>query len=452
MSQLHINPFLNVQHEDNTTILFLSHRENARIEVFDPAHPLYGIESPWEFSQRLHMLSTEDIHLLEEDEFVSQTPFERRAILKSVYERVDTPKKQHVMIFPTLNCNNSCLYCYENHSGQPSMSSKDYIAISALLENMIAGGAREIEIALMGGEPTLEHTKILSFLERCKSTCQKNDVTFGCSLTTNGRLLGQQTELVERFLKAGTTSFQITIDGPEHVHDRIRLATDGGKSFRETADGLLALRHSVSQDFVCTIRTNHTKETIFPDNLELHQTFLRTNFAGDSRFLIYNCMAADLGGEGSVEALIPIDQRKQCLQKVNLRTAELGLPLKQDFCEPNGRVCYAARTNSIIVLPGGQLLKCSVALDDPRNVVGTLSENGLLRLNDNFSLWTHDYLGRSARCGKCRVSPICQGRLCPLSRIKTGHLRCPDVKNDPRFMINMLRSHSKLDSTSQNNV
>ena len=123
------------------------------------------------------------------------------------------------------------------------------------------------------------------------------------------------------------------------------------------------------------------------------------------------------------------------LQEVNQKTIDMGLTLKQDTSLPNGRVCYAAMENSIVVMPGLKLKKCSVELNDPINDVGTLLYDGTLQLNDNLKKWIGENDAPDNKCANCRVAPICHGKSCPYKSITKGEPVCPDVKKDDKFMI-----------------
>ena len=72
------------------------------------------------------------------------------------------------------------------------------------------------------------------------------------------------------------------------------------------------------------------------------------------------------------------------------------------------------------------------------NHVGTLLPEGELEYNENYGLWVDDNAGKK-KCGTCDVAPICQGRSCPLKRIKFGKNPCPDVKHDNTCFIRTIK-------------
>jgi uncharacterized protein len=52
-------------------------------------------------------------------------------------------------------------------------------------------------------------------------------------------------------------------------------------------------------------------------------------------------------------------------------------------------VCYAATTNSFVIRADGRLNKCTVALNDERNNLGRLLDDGTIEIaSDKLALWT----------------------------------------------------------------
>jgi uncharacterized protein len=53
-------------------------------------------------------------------------------------------------------------------------------------------------------------------------------------------------------------------------------------------------------------------------------------------------------------------------------------------------VCYAAKMNSYVIRADGSLSKCTVALYDPRNIIGRLNEDGTMEIStEKVAWWNH---------------------------------------------------------------
>ena len=93
-----------------------------------------------------------------------------------------------------------------------------------------------------------------------------------------------------------------------------------------------------------------------------------------------------------------------------------------------GYACYAGNKNSFVITPDLNILKCTVALDDPLNNVGNLDEMGTLHLNSNFNKWVSDY--SDTYCKSCFAFDTCTGNSCPLANIKSDKKICPPIKRE----------------------
>ena len=73
----------------------------------------------------------------------------------------------------------------------------------------------------------------------------------------------------------------------------------------------------------------------------------------------------------------------------------------QIISKKGGYTCYAANENSLVITPDLYVRKCTVAIDDPINIVGRISDNGDFIKNNNFSQWIKDYSDQY--CNSCSL-------------------------------------------------
>ena len=424
---MYLNPFVEVYKNSSNGIIRNNALQNNYIQISDPNHPLYGIEKSEDILERFELLTEPDRKILTTRGYVSETPFDRDRILEDIYQKVDSQGSFSLLLFPTLNCNCRCLYCYEKHTRQPRMTDDAYTAIFTLIQNKIADGVRHISINSMGGEPTLEAKRLVPFIDRCRKQCLDHGVAFSGSITTNGTMMDPIL-----FHSAGIKHFQVTLDGIAKIHEAMRPAANGKPTFQRIVNNLLRIKNE-KIDARCTIRTNHTTESVKPENLHRFLEELSRNFGGDNRFEIDHTFASDLGGDNDTSMLIPKENRRDLIETIRSMTHDYGLFTRVRQFIPNGGVCYASRSNHITIMPDLTILKCSVALDDPINKVGRLLPSGELMLNEKIHLWVSDSMNQE-KCQKCRIAPICQGRSCPQERIKTGKNPCLAMPSGKYFI------------------
>jgi uncharacterized protein len=196
-------------------------------------------------------------------------------------------------------------------------------------------------------------------------------------------------------VSAGVTFYQITLDGDQESHDRIRVRADGGGTFSVIWQNLLAL-HKSSLDFSLLLRIH-----LRPGNFESVRSLLnraRPSLIPDSRFVIGVRPLENLGGPtgGTFEVLADADCDKQCAalrEEFGDAVIAFGTGTgadeeeKVDGC--GASVCYACKSNAFLIRSDGRVGKCTVALNKDYNTVGVLREDGSVSMNESrLRKWT----------------------------------------------------------------
>jgi uncharacterized protein len=156
-------------------------------------------------------------------------------------------RRYHVIVKPIgALCNLKCTYCYYLSKQQllnSQVRMSDEILETHIQQYIQGQDGNEVVFTWQGGEPTLLG---LPFFERVVALQQKyrragqrieND------LQTNGTLLDDNWC---RFLKKHNWLVGLSIDGPEELHDRFRVAKDGKPSFAKVfAASQLLQKHGI---------------------------------------------------------------------------------------------------------------------------------------------------------------------------------------------------------------
>src|SRR5262249_38931228 len=131
---------------------------------------------------------------------------------------------------PTFTCNLRCPYCYEDLEIRQSKSAVSPLQVDHMFEAMgrfvDERAARDVLLELFGGEPFLRanrHTVEL-IVERAANKGWK------ISGITNGTQIDAYFSVFER-LSPAITQIQVTIDGPQEIHDRLRINANGLGSY-----------------------------------------------------------------------------------------------------------------------------------------------------------------------------------------------------------------------------
>ncbi|MFG2860265.1 radical SAM protein [Streptomyces sioyaensis] len=152
-----------------------------------------------------------------------------------------TDRTLHLIILATEQCNFRCAYCYEDFS-VGRMGPETVQGIKRLLDRRL-DGLRQLNVSWFGGEPLLARPIVEDISSHVvESLGRLPELPYLGDMTTNGYLLDVTT--AERLAGLGVGSYQISLDGPQAVHDTTRVRADGGKSFQRIGENLLALRDS----------------------------------------------------------------------------------------------------------------------------------------------------------------------------------------------------------------
>lgn len=304
-----------------------------------------------------------------------------------------------LIILPTEKCNFRCTYCYEDFKiGR--MSSEVILGIKNLIGKRIKS-LRRLGISWFGGEPLLAKSVVFDISEFAAKVSRENDVGFSGGLTTNGYLLDNET--LDRLVNCGQNHFQITLDGDQDIHDRRRLRADGSGTFDVIWNNLIAIRQSTHRVAV-TIRVHVARDNL--ESLDRLVPKLNSSFGNDERFDIHFHKLSDLGGptSGKIPTLSYLDYSKAMAR---LKGESKVLADSEVDKTERREICYAARSNSIMIRADGRLGKCTVALDDPRNSIGRINQDGSLDVdNDLLRLWLEGFTDFDVNALSCPLTAI----------------------------------------------
>jgi uncharacterized protein len=327
-----------------------------------------------------------------------------------------------LIILPHENCNFRCNYCYETHEG--GIMQADIIQG---LKSFIGRKAKEcktLSVRWFGGEPLLAKDIIYELSDSFMESCEKNSVPYWSHMTTNAFLLTP--EVVDGLLKRKVNNFQVTFDGPEITHDKSRTLAGGGRTFYKILNNLIEMKKR-DVKFSVSIRVNFNADSIAV--MEDFFKIMSESFGDDPRFGLYFRPIGKYGGpnDHNIQVCEPSYSRviEMELTEKYLQFGYLDKVVKKSL-QSHGQVCYAGKESSMVVGADGTIYKCSVAFEDPQNHVGKLLADGSLAIDQlRWDLWVRNKDSNHSKCNSCPISPLCQGKYCPLYTIKEKKPVCP---------------------------
>ncbi len=154
-----------------------------------------------------------------------------------------------VNIVMTYDCNCECTYCFEKIDSEKINYKHDISELDKIIQyiNKISYN-KDLYINYFGGEPLLNYPDIFYIHDNL----QGNKKLFE-NITTNGTLISK--DLSKHLISRGIKSYQITLDGPENIHNMRRPLKNGKSSWKYTIKGLLNLLE-IDDDINLNIRIN----------------------------------------------------------------------------------------------------------------------------------------------------------------------------------------------------
>ena len=157
-----------------------------------------------------------------------------------------------VLVKVASRCNINCTYCYVYNMGDDNwknlskfISEETIEALGASLKDFVNNQRKLFSVVLHGGEPFLLGTKKLTqLLQRLRDVLPKD---YPISIQTNGILITNEVlDVCSRF----QASVAVSIDGPEHVHNKYRVNHQSVGTFNQVLKGLKILASHPNSKFL----------------------------------------------------------------------------------------------------------------------------------------------------------------------------------------------------------
>jgi len=133
----------------------------------------------------------------------------------------------------TYACNLRCPYCYEGQNKlNKHMDEKTAdIVINYIKKSVEDNNTKRLHVGLYGGEPLLNEKMCKKIVEELYDYSKDKGIAYGGSIVTNGTLLNEDN--IKWMVNSNVKSAQLTLDGPEDLHDRSRFYRNGRGTYED---------------------------------------------------------------------------------------------------------------------------------------------------------------------------------------------------------------------------
>ena len=333
-----------------------------------------------------------------------------------------------ITIMPTLSCNFSCWYCYENHI-PGSMSDDAKKAILLFCKKIIKSKKyRHFHLDWFGGEPLLYFKKIVYPISlEIKNLCAEYDMYFHNSITTNGYMISN--DVIDDIKEIQLNSYQITFDGCQEDHNKVRFMPNDHDSYTRLKDNIILLCRNIEK-IDMSLRINYTPDNVGKIDL------IADDFPEDVRSkilvqpqLVWQYKSGINPQNGKISDKTKVFKDKGFIIKSN------------NF---NCNFCYAESMSQFVINYDLNVYKCTA-----RDFINKDNSVGIINMEGDFVPSPHfyDYCVPSymecKECLACDLLPSCLG-LCIQKRIE-GCKDCykEQVEGDLRHKLNtFMEEHS----------
>lgn len=310
----------------------------------------------------------------------------------------------HVIINPTLDCNLSCWYCYESHKKGSCIDQDIEIGILNNLEMKFSVSPFKcLLLSFFGGEPFIRHREVSHIISSIKLFCEEKGITLRVDFTTNGTIWSPT--LIRELREITSVSFQITLDGSNSQHDKVRCFKHGGNgTYKRILENVNKIFTELPNAYV-TFRINFD-DTTFNMVETLEKDLLRFP---PSRFRVTLHKVWQVDAESinyeQIFNFINILQE----HRIDVRFLEFS---------HGETTCYADKINSIVINYDGSVYKCTARNFTSENQIGKLLKTGEISW-DYSKLKEYCFAKVPFKCQECKIFPICTG-ICSQKVIEMG--------------------------------
>ena len=308
-------------------------------------------------------------------------------------------------IAPTADCNFRCTYCYEKDVIKP-----DYMTLEVeeATIQFVKGHMKTIsilDVGWYGGEPLMNFETVKRLSEKLIAMCEEHGVDYNANMVTNGYLITK--DIAQRFAKLKITSIQVTVDGNEEIHNKMRPLADGTGTFSTIINNLV-----------------ECKEWLPPVSLRINIDKNNTDASADVTRII-----SEKGLQGTVTPYLgkitddnDCYDKSSCFDSCGFSREEFNYfsnfagndMYMRHYPRSTSTFCGADSLNAYVIASDGRLYKCWHDMGNQDKCVGHLVKGEEASEGAYMQYMLFDPTTTN-KCAECNMLPVCMGG-CPYYR------------------------------------
>ena len=312
-------------------------------------------------------------------------------------------------------CNLRCRYCFAGE-GNYSLTDRGFMslevgkkALDFLVES--SGSRRNLEVDFFGGEPMMNFDVVKELVAYGRSLEEKAGKKFRFTLTTNGVLL---TDDAIEYINQNMDNVVLSLDGRQHVNDRMRRNHNGGGSYEQIFPRIKKLADARQH------QNYYVRGTFTRFNMDFAADVLHLADAGFKNISVEPVVAPKdevFALRGGVELKILFEEYEHLASEL-LKREKQGKGILFFHFEMNldGGPCIAKRVTGcgagseyLAVTPSGKLYPCHQFVGDERFQIGDLTKGTEITHNEFTQDFQNCHVYAKPECAKCWARYYCSG-------------------------------------------
>lgn len=366
-------------------------------------------------------------NFIETNEDIQDTEFERDLqncgyILKDDIDEMElirlsmlrgrySSRRLSLIIAPTMACDFRCVYCFERNNFKDIVITEEVIKGILRMINERINIIDNLNITWYGGEPLLAFDMLEKLTKKIIELCTENNVTYRAEIITNGYNLNR--DFAKKFEELNIMSMQITLDGPEDIHDKRRVLSSGQGTFNKIITNLSDCISDLHATNI-NIRVNTDKENLYRIN-EVMNELQKHNLS--NKVNVYLGLVEPTNGnyeENKCLSVYEFSKKNVDFKKnVNSNIMPLYPRRVQNFCG-------ADNDSTFVIDSEGYLYKCWNDIGMIQKSIGSVVVDDYNDANTklllNYMLYDPT---QNSQCRDCKVLPLCMGG-CPSKRLSNS--------------------------------
>jgi uncharacterized protein len=342
---------------------------------------------------------------------ITARPGDQLRAVKRLFAKVRKPTDTcTIVVNPTTRCNLRCPYCYEHASIPEKATMTRAVARRTsrfICREMDFPERKRLLLKYYGGEPLLEFDTCRRIAEEVDEWCQEHKKELFTWVQTNGTLITDKLP-IEQIPQLRCV--EITLDGSERRHNRIRIGKSRAPTYRRIIDAI----HSVIRRRIgVSVRINmHTAAEVSAALADLE----RYGVLASNYVIFYDGQVSDSfvtdKFASSCPGHIETDPVLRTIMEVRGAIQASGWGHKYQrfpLFLPRTGLCSYGKPGNYCIDPKGQLFSCVFHQSRPTHRVGTIAADGTPRFTRTYEQIINRSPFDYEECVDCPVLPQCWG-------------------------------------------